>query len=205
MANFSWNPSSLIIDESMTENVKVDISMWVYNNITEEFEETSILATNLPNSGSASLLLPDSPSSILPHVDKTLLISFARVGVNTSTTEFVRSKRSSFSLRNILGKLAKFGKIGLLSYIKLQVASRLLCEAFALLTPPFPTRSIPPCPCNENDALDDNDRFTPDESPAFVRRYFHPKSKSCFRQANVRYAVKRELYIHIIDCLIFIV
>ena len=188
----------------MTENVKVDISMWVYNNITEKFEETSILATNLPNSGSASLLLPDSPSSNLPQVDKTLLISFARVGVNISTTEFVRSKRSSFSLRNILGKLAKFGKIGLVSYIKVQVTSRLLCEAFALLSPPFPTRSIPPCPCNENDAMND-DRFTPDESPAFVRGYFHPKSKSCFRQANVRYAVKRELYIHIIDCLIFIV
>lgn len=184
VANFTWNPSSLVIDELMTEIVKVDISMWIYNNFTKEYEE-NILGTDLPNSGHASIVLPDSITSSVPRFNQTLHLSYAKVGVNMTTSEIARSKRSISSIRKIAGKIAKYGKAGLIGAIKVQVVSRLLCEAFVLLTPPFPTRSIPPCPCNEEDAMND-DRFETEDSPEWSRRFFHPKSKGCFRQANVR-------------------
>lgn len=186
MASVSWNPASLMINELMTiDHVRVDISLLVYSNISEVFEETLMLATNLPNSGSASIPLTASLSSSLPHSDYDLHITIVKVGVNASTTNLARSKRSLPILSKIWGKLAKFAKVRLLSSLKVAIVSRLLCEAWVAATPRFPTRRIPPCPCNEDDAKDD-DRFQPEESPRLVRQFFHKKSKSCFRQANVR-------------------
>lgn len=50
-----------MINELMSTNhVRVDVSLWAYNDTTGVFEDTVMLATNLPNSGSVSIPLPES-------------------------------------------------------------------------------------------------------------------------------------------------
>lgn len=171
-----------------TTSVKVDISLLVYNNIAEMFEETMMLVTDLPNSGSASVLLSESFNSSLPQSDYNLHTTIVKVAVNTSTTSLVRSKRSTSvsTVTKILNKIKQFGKPLMVFAVKYSVVSRILCEAWVAVTPRFPTRSIPPCPCNETSADGDN-RFIKDKDAGITRRYiFHYKSKSCYRQANVR-------------------
>lgn len=184
IGNISWNPYSLVINDVMSANhVRVDITLSVYNS-KEVFEETIILATDLPNSGSASVLLPDSLNTSLPRAEYDLHVGLVKVGVNTSTTSITRYKRNS-GTSQLLGKLGKFAKLLTISSIKDSIAARLLCEVWVAATPNFPTRDVPPCACNSEDAEGD-DRYEEETTPAKVRQFFHPKSSICYRQANVR-------------------
>ena len=184
MANISWNPSSLVIDDLvMTTDVKVDISLWIYNGVTEVFEENTILATDMPNSGFASITLLESMASRLPSSDYGLHTATLKVTVNSSTT---RSKRASVG--SILRNAGKFGKPGVIAaaaVLGASVGQRLLCEVWSRNASPFPRRSIPPCPCTTEDAGND-DRFEVETSPESSRRFFHQGSSRCYRQANVR-------------------
>ena len=54
MANITWHPSSLIMNEAISNvSVKVDASLLFYNEQTDEFQESMMLATDLPNTGVA--------------------------------------------------------------------------------------------------------------------------------------------------------
>lgn len=195
MANISWNPSSLVISELMVAtDVKVDISLWTYNDVAGILEETIMLATDLPNSGFTSISLSDSLASALPSSDYDLHTAMLKVAVNSSTTHVsARSNRSldMAKFRKILSDIGQFGNRTLLS-LRNNIASslesvkaRLSCEAWATTTRQVPIRSIPPCPCTVSDAAND-DRFEIEDSPEFSRSFFHPDSSSCYRQANVR-------------------
>jgi hypothetical protein len=168
-------------------NVKVDASLLVYNEETEELEQTMMLATDLPNTGFAQVQLPNSPTFSTSQNDVHAAI--VQLSVNTSTTTIPVNKRAAhrFRLRRVLPWAKRFTKLGTISFIKFFVAKRLLCEVWAAATPRFPRRSIPPCPCTKNDAVGD-DRYVTDEAPERVRRFFHKGSSSCYRQANVRYS-----------------
>lgn len=198
MANITWSPSSLIMSELINSaNVKVDASLLLYNEQTEKFEETMMLATDLPNSGSASIPLLDSQS--FPTSEYELHAAILKLSVNTSTTVLPVTKRAAhqFTLRRILRWVGKFAKVRFISSIKSSVARRLLCEAWVATTPRVPERSIPPCPCNAKDAADD-DRYVEERydndyvnaAAGLLRRYvLHKGSRSCYRQANVRYGM----------------
>ena len=169
-------------------NVKVDASLLVYNEETEELEQTMMLATDLPNTGFAQVQLPTSPGPVFPTSQYDVHAAILQLSVNTSTTIIPVNKRAAHrsKLRTVLQWAKKFTKLGMVSFIKFFVAKRLLCELWVAATPRFPRRSIPPCPCNTVDAASD-DRYVEDEAPGPVRRFFHEKSSICYRQANVRY------------------
>ena len=195
MANITWRPSSLIMDEVFdSSHVKVDASLLLYNEETDEFEESMMLATDLPNTGVVSIRLPESP--IFPTSEYDVHAAILKLSVNTSTTIMPVTKRAAHrsTLRNLLGKVKRFAKARFISMIKTSVARRLLCEVWVAATPRFPQRSIPPCPCNMDDAGDD-DRYVEERydnryvnaAAGLLRRYaLHPGSRTCFRQANVR-------------------
>jgi len=185
----------------------VDVSLLIYNNVTESFEENTVLATNIPNSGSASITLPDTINSGLPLSDYNLHTAIVKVGVNTSTTSLDRSKRSSHisAATRILEKLKVFAKARLISTIKTSITRRLLCELWVRAAPQFTTTNLPPCPCNVSDASKDS-RFIEEKydneyvnaAASLLRQYvLHPKSRSCYRQANVR-QVKHTLLVRLL-------
>ncbi len=182
---FFWNPSLFIINKAMNRSeLRVDISLWIYNEMTDRFEEKLQLATDLPNTGSASVLLPESLHTALPKSDKSLFISYPQIRVNTSTSGIANHFQ-------IWSKIAKYGRLITIAAIKRAVTIRLLCEAFAQ-TQSVPRRSIPPCPCTELDASND-DRFEVEGTPDTIRQFFHKNSKICFRQASVRFVQKHSL------------
>lgn len=197
VANITWLPSSLIMTEVISSaDVKVDLSLLLYNEETDDFEESMMLATNLPNNGVASIELPDSKS--FPTSQDDVRAAILKLSVNTSTTIMPVTKRSAHQsvLSRVLRGARKFAKTRFIStLVKGSIVNRLLCEVWVAATPRFPQRSIPPCPCNMNDAKSD-DRYEEEgyDSKGYVkagagllRRYvFHRGSRSCFRQANVR-------------------
>ena len=195
MANITWRPSSLLMTEVIDNaNVKVDASLLLYNEQTEEFDETLMLATDLPNSGVASIQLPDSES--LPTSTYDVQAAILKLAINTSTTIMPATKRSAHASRlmNYIRRVKKFAKARFVSSSKTSIARRLLCEVWVAATPRFPQRSIPPCPCNTNDAARD-DRYVEERydnryvnaAAGLLRRYvLHKGSRSCYRQANVR-------------------
>ncbi len=184
VANFFWNPSSFLINELFNvSQIHIDISLWIYNDITDEFEEKVVVATDMPNTGSASVMLTESLSSKLPISDTSMFITYPKISINSSTS-LLPTKRFASNLLRLVGKVAKFGKLFAVTRRKAAVTARILCETFAL-TPPVPRRRIPPCPCKEQDAGND-DRFEVDTSPECLRKFIHERSNICFRQANVR-------------------
>lgn len=188
MANVSWFPSSLIVERlTSTTDVKVDILLRKYNSNNDSLDETVVLATDLPNSGSATVVLPLSLKSNLAHSEYDFHTAVVAIAVNTSTTNFARSKRAyETTFIFSLATLYAFGKpmtvfLNEEDYVKMRIE----CEKWVQRTPPFPTRRIPPCPCNDTDAERD-DRFVVEDTPDSLRLFFHPHSKRCYRQANVR-------------------
>jgi hypothetical protein len=169
-------------------NVKVDASLLVYNEETEELEQTMMLATDLLNTGFAQVQLPTSP--VFPTSRYDVHATVLQLSVNTSTTIMPVNKRAAhrFILRSVLQLAKKFTKLTPVSIIKRFVARRLNCEVWAATTPRVPRRSIPPCPCTTGDAASDT-RYVEDEAPEYLRRFFHKGSSICYRQASatVRY------------------
>jgi hypothetical protein len=168
-------------------NVKVDASLLVYNEETEELEQTMILATDLPNIGFAQVQLPTSP--IFPASQYDVHAGILQLSVNTSTTIMPVNKRAAHHsiLKRVLPWAKKFTKVKMVSFKKFFVAKRRkLCAEWAATTLPVLPRSIPSCPCTTNDAASDT-RFVEEETPELVRLFFHKGSSTCYRQANVRY------------------
>ena len=216
-ANITWRPSSLIMSELIDNiNVKVDASLLLYNEETEELEQTMMLATDLPNTGIAQVRLPTSPS--FPASQYDVRAAILQLSVNTSTTVMPVTKRAAHQskLRRFLQWAKKFTKTRIIvsTVIKTSIALRLLCEVWVAATPRFPRRSIPPCPCTTNDAAGD-DRYVEERyenkyanaALGFLRRHvLHKGSRTCYRQANVRYIyiilyvfMSRQIMIHSIN------
>lgn len=85
MANVTWRPSSLIMSEAIINvSVKIDVSLLLYNEQTEEFEESMMLATDLPNTGIAFVQLPDFQS--FPASEYEVRAAILKLSVNTRTT-----------------------------------------------------------------------------------------------------------------------
>lgn len=195
MANITWQPSSLIMPEVINSNdIKIDLSLLLYNEDMDAFEDTMMLATDLPNNGTVSVRLPDAET--FPTSQYNVRAAILKVSINTSTTVLPVTKRSAHrsALSRFLGWSRRFAKARFISFVKTSIARRLLCEAWVAATPRFPQRSIPPCPCNMNDANSD-DRYEEEKydnkylnaGVGLLRRHvLHKGSRSCFRQANVR-------------------
>ncbi len=183
LAKFSWNPSSFVISELVNRSeIYLNLSLWIYNVKADVFAQKTVLVTNILNTGSTSVTLTESLAYKLLKSEKTLIICYPQLIISSSTSN-VRLKRTISNL-HLWSKVAKFGKLFAISSIKRALKVRLLCEGFAQ-TPPVPRRSIPPCPCTEQDARND-DRFEVDRSSDNHRMFFHSGSKICFRQASVR-------------------
>lgn len=92
MATLTWNSDPF---DSLADDVKVDISLGTYNS-DGLLQRDVMLATDLPNSGMASIHLPDSLNSTLSsYSENGLLVGIVKVGVNTSTTNMGQFKHSA--------------------------------------------------------------------------------------------------------------
>jgi hypothetical protein len=192
MATVTWDSDSIdaLVNANRGNAIKVDISIGTYDTDGLLQQET-MLASDLPNSGSATVPLPEALNSTLTTSENSLLIGIVKVGVNSSTTNLVQVKRFAVSqrFRKILGKVGQFARARAIGSIKSSIARRIACEGWVALAPPVPRRTLPPCPCNDADAVNDG-RYQEEKSGvagSLLRRYlFHRGSRSCYRQANVR-------------------
>lgn len=188
--NVTWNPLS-VIDNHLFEinNPKVDISLLRYKEDEEVWEETAMLATDLPNNGRASVMLPDiQPLDESRPLDLTLI----QVTLNTSTsiTQSPRMKRNPVS--RALRSLKRFSKALILQFIeyieKKSPREKLQdCIEWYLDDEGVDERSILPCPCRKNQVANRDDRYKLDSGSDILREnLFHPKSESCYRQKTTR-------------------
>ena len=195
-ANVTWRPSSLVPTEVIgSDNLKVDVSLVLYNDKIEKFEEAVVLATNLPNTGFAFIQLPDPKS--LPISSYHIHAALVKLSINISTTAIPEMKRagSKTLFKNILGRITMFTQVRFVTMFESSIERRLLCESWFTQAPPFPQDSIPPCPCTLRDAsMDDRyvlesfDGETVNAVADILRQYaFHKQSRTCYRQSNVRY------------------
>ena len=189
--NVTWNPLS-IIDSNLFEinNPKVDISLLRYKKDTKEWEETALLATNLPNNGRASVRIPDiQPLDESQPLDLTLI--HVTLNTSTSVTQSPRIKRNTIS--RVLGKLGKFSKPLAIQFVIDReynpIEKLLLCQVWHFADGGVDRRSILPCPCRKEQAERDQDRYEQEKGtcPDILREnLFHPDSDSCYRQKTAR-------------------
>ena len=183
--NVTWNPLS-VIDNNLfkIDTPKVDISLLRYKEDEGEWEETAVLATDLPNNGRASVMLPNiEPLDESRPLDLILI----RMTLNTSTS-ITRSPRMKRSILSRAWKAVKqFSKVVLLWLLEesYPIRRRLLCEVWHLADRGVNERRLPPCPCREGQAEEDSEYIRETGADA-LREYFHPGSKSCYRQNAVR-------------------
>lgn len=189
---------------SNVTSVRVDISLWTYNKASRAYQQASVLATDVPNSGSTTVVMPQANQESVNTDDDEIEPIVVKVGVNASTTAgtLPRVKRSSVDTAKVLGTLSKFTKARFLlpgaafAATAVSIYLRVKCEGWKRDNPPDPRvwRNVPPCPCNTTDAERDT-RFEKEEFPdnklkdigaSVARSFFHSGSKSCYRQANVR-------------------
>ena len=184
--NVTWNPLS-VIDNNLfkIDTPKVDISLLRYKEDDGEWEETAVLATDLPNNGRASVMLPNiEPLDESRPLDLTLI----RVTLNTSTsiTQSQRMKRSILS--RALGTLKEFSKTLLLWLLEesFPTQRRQLCEKWHLDDRGVDERRLLPCPCRKDQAEGDRLQYIKETGADALREYFHPGSESCYRQRTTR-------------------
>ena len=186
--NVTWNPLS-VIDNNLFEidTPKVDISLLRYKKDEGEWEETVVLATDLPNNGRASVMLPD-----IQPLDRSRSLDLALIQValnaSTSVAQSSHMKRSTSQILRLLKKLRLFTKARVIGSIKSSIARRLLCEVWHLADRGINERQIPPCPCTKDKANEDS-RYEQETGAVAntLRKYvFHPGSESCYRQTTAR-------------------
>ena len=184
--NVTWNPLSVIDNLFEINTPKVDISLLRYKEDEGEWEETAVLATDLPNNGRASVRLPDIRS-----LDESRSLDLALIkltlNISTSTTQSSSVKRSTSFISRLLRKVKRFTKARAIGSLKRSAAKRLLCEVWHFADRGVDERQIPPCPCTKDKAKEDA-RYE-QETGAFagiLRRYFHRGSESCYRQTTAR-------------------
>ena len=189
--NVTWTPLS-VIDNNLFEidTPKVDISLLRYKKDEGEWEKTAVLATDLPNNGRASVMLPD----IQPlDRSRSLDLALIQVALNASTSvaqssHMRRSTSQKSRVLRLLKKLRRFTKPRVIGSIKSSIARRLLCEVWHLADRGINERQIPPCPCTKDKANEDS-RYEQERGAVAnaLRKYvFHPGSESCYRQTTAR-------------------
>ena len=191
--NVTWNPLSIVDSDLLAiDTPKVDISLLRYKEDEEEWEETAMLATDLPNNGRASVRLPDiEPLDESRSLDLTLIQ--VTLNTSTSTTQSPRMKRST---SRVLRRLRRFSKGLAIGYTTASIAGRLLCEAWHFADRGVDETQIPPCPCNKGQAKNDS-RYKQENGTGadILREYvFHPGSESCFRQRTAWYEFESAFY-----------
>ena len=186
--NVTWNPLS-VIDNNLLEidTPKVDISLLRYKEDEWEWEETAVLATDLPNNGRASVMLPD----IQPlDQSRSLDLALIQVVLNASTSIAQSSSmtKSTPRLSGLLRKLRHFTKAKAIGSTKSSIALRLLCEVWHYADWGINVNvwGIPPCPCTKDQANQDSRYVQETDSGGDILRgyVFHPGSESCYRQTT---------------------
>ena len=188
--NVTWNPLSVIDNNLFEINApKVDISLLRYKEDEGEWEETAVLATDLPNNGHASVSLPDIQSL---DESRPLDLALIKLSLNASTsvTQSSSVKRSTSFILRLLEKVKRFTKakaLGYLKDLKKSTAKRLLCEVWHFADRGVDERQIPPCPCTKDQAKGDS-RYEQETGTfaGILRKYFHRGSESCYRQTTAR-------------------
>ena len=180
--NVTWNPLSVIDNLFEIDYPKVDIDLLRYKKAEGEWEESAVLAVDLPNDGHASVRLPDiEPLDESRPLDLTLI----RLTLNASTS-IAQPSRMDGSTSRVLGKLARFSKALAIGYLKASIVLRLLCEVWHLADWGVEEWLIPPCPCRQDQAENDSSGYVLDTAPTILRKLFHPESESCYRQRTSR-------------------
>ena len=185
LINVTWNPLS-VFDNNLfkIDTPKVDISLLRYKKNEKKWEETAVLATDLPNNGHASVRLPDiQPLDESQSLDLTLI----RVAPNTSTT-ISQSPRIKRSLSSRWKALKKFSKLLAMVFEKSSIEKRLCCEEWHRADRGVDVMSIPPCPCNTSQAKDDSRYVQETDFIANIlrKKVFHPHAERCYRQTTAR-------------------
>lgn len=158
----------------------------MYNPDTGVWEDETVIANNIPNTGNISVTVPafDSIDSTSIHLIQVKVSSSISIGPNTLPTSALPTiSRSTISY--------------LIKSDMTDIAKRSLCDIWHRTTININQDTLPPCPCNTLQAQTD-DRYTKEKSfQLYISNYFFRKFKatSCYRQTNTRYIIKDKVFI----------
>ncbi len=183
----TWSPDAVVPVLEPT-SYTVNIGLYCFNESTNEWDFVVTLASDLSNTGSAMVTLPN-PTSIPIVCSISIQITVAQaVG-----EPVMRRQIDGNVLDSILelGAIAIWGPIG---YLARSLAIRTLCEVWCTQQPvgigTDLTAQVEPCPTTAAQARADR-RFEMENQ--LISGTFHPGSSSCFRQVVMNRWVHGEI------------
>ena len=191
-----WSPESIFPADILGYDMyTVDIELFELNVNTRQWEMIHRLSSNIENSGSAEVTVPDlsRPTSEDP-------VSPVVIGVGLSSA----ASRSTI-LEKLLQRGLKTLKYAPIRYLIKNALSRVACEAWSSTQPENIgdeiKQRLPPCPTRMNVVKAPNSGFREERLSSTVnfvgtiqdyfgttviddafRTYFHPNTDKCFRQ-----------------------
>ena len=196
-----WSPESIFpADIHSSDMYNVDIELYQMNMDTRKWEMIQCLSSNIENSGSAEVTIPNLSEQSLGGTISDNPVSLVVIGVGLS----------SAALRStILEKLVRLGlrtfKYAPIRYLVKNALKRIACEIWSLTQPENIgdeiKRRLPPCPTRMSVIEAPNSGFREEKLSSTVnfvgtiqnrfrttviddkfRMYFHPGTDKCFRQ-----------------------
>ena len=200
-----WSPQNIFPLVDM-DSYTVDITLRELNTVAGEWNKLAVLASNLPNNGSAIITIPEY--STVENLEQSITPVVVEVGVSSTFT----AENSSSLFPNVLFKVNQLGlqilrqaPMRILRRLIGQHAQRLACETWALnQSDSIGTQiniGLPPCPCTADHARVPSSGFKEERFSSIVKvdgnvqdysgtaiiddafwNYFHPGAASCFRE-----------------------
>uniref|UniRef100_A0A1X7ULL6 Deleted in malignant brain tumors 1 protein n=1 Tax=Amphimedon queenslandica TaxID=400682 RepID=A0A1X7ULL6_AMPQE len=179
--SISWNPLDMTEGLVPVNDVTISIAMILFDSGRSEWEEETILATNIPNAQSQkTLTIPDYPEI------GALSIRLVQIRLSVSV-----NPQSSVPppLAAVINRVTKSVLRYVVRKIERDTSKRLACERWYNYDDGAESlpRRLPPCPCTLLQMMSDS-RYRKETPFQFtVSRVFFKKSKaaSCFRERSI--------------------
>ena len=168
-----WNPSDILrsVGGLTDDNIELDVKLIELNQDMNTHREIAILASNIPNSGSATVRIDGLDQSDSEVWQVSVFIEARAIRTQIANTSLSRS-----------------GVWTGIFFVTLSGIGRSLCDQWASTEPISigqeildRVRSQFPCPPTLAQARRSNSNLQPDNRLIF---FYHPNAENCFRQAD---------------------
>ena len=159
----NWSPVSIFPMEP-PNTYNVDIDLIEMNIATENFKKLLSLASDIPNTGSMTVRMPNVEEAELWQDSISPVI--VQVSISNNTINEARKKRNTASgiLTRLAYKVARYAPVRYVKKLARQATQRIACEAWGMLESPNIAQDIlnrlPPCPSRIRDIMTPNSGFT---------------------------------------------
>lgn len=171
--NLSWSPVDILPFQD-PQSYTVDISIFTLDAKSGELKRAKVLATDYPNTGAASITIPQ--------------LSLTKGAVATPLYFQVEATKLDSKQKRQVGRVLSGVVRSGVNYLILSAISRLACEIWARTQPDgqMLLDQVEPCPCTVRQAQA-HSNFKEEISDIFgirvrTSKVFHPDADRCYRQ-----------------------